>query len=75
MSAATSCARAAIEAFANAFEGYITDADARRIAGEAGWDASERYGWDQVNQQLVDSYLRIIRVRSEGGYAPRGPMA
>ena len=65
----------AIESFANAIEDYISDADGRRTVGEAGWRASERYGWDQVNQQLVDSYLRIIRVRSEGGKAPRGPLA
>jgi len=28
--------------------------------------ASERYGWDQVNQELVDSYIRIIRQHRAG---------
>ena len=44
-------------------------ADARRAAGEAGQPASARYGWDQVNQALVDTYLRIVRQRAAGGRA------
>ena len=65
----------AIEAFANALEHYIADPGARTAAGAAAAQASERYGWDQVNQQLVDAYLRIARQRAEGGKAPRGPLA
>lgn len=63
----------AIEAFANALAGYSTDADARDTAGQAGFVAAERYGWDQVNQQLVDAYCRIIRQRENGGRPPGGP--
>ena len=61
----------AIEAFADALQHYCTDADARAAAGAAGERASERYGWDQVNQVLVETYLRIARQRERGGGPPR----
>lgn len=65
----------AIEAFADALQHYCEDGEARRAAGEAGCRASERYGWDQVNQALVDGYLRIIRQRAEGVQGPpRSPV-
>lgn len=66
----------AIAAFADALEHYCTDGAARNAAGDAGRIASERYGWDQVNQALVDGYLRIIRQRAEGasGPPPRSPV-
>ena len=57
----------AIGAFSDALSLYCNDADVRAKAGEAGRLASDRYGWDQVNQSLVDSYLRVVRQRSEGG--------
>ncbi|SFR78272.1 glycosyltransferase family 4 protein [Sphingomonas jatrophae] len=63
----------AIGSFADAIQRYIEDTDARRSAGEAGLRLSDRYGWDEVNQALVDSYLRIIRHRSTGAQPPRGP--
>ncbi|TVV75139.1 glycosyltransferase family 4 protein [Sphingomonas solaris] len=63
-----------IAAFADAIQQYCDDPDARRTAGAAGREASRRYGWDQVNQELVDTYLRIARQRAAGGRAPRmGP--
>jgi phosphatidylinositol alpha 1,6-mannosyltransferase len=55
-----------IEAFADALAGYCADADARRAAGEAGVEASRRYGWDEVNQALVDAYLSVISKHAEG---------
>lgn len=60
----------AIRAFAAALQAYCEDADARAAAGAAGLAASERYGWDQVNQTLVDSYVRVIRQRAAGGGRP-----
>ncbi len=60
----------AIEAFANALQHYCEDEEARAIAGAAGCKASERYGWDQVNQALVDGYLRVVRQRQAGGEGP-----
>ena len=60
----------AVEAFADALAFYCTDEAARRSAGRAGCEASRRYGWDEVNQELVDGYLRIIRQRAWGGGPP-----
>lgn len=60
----------AIEAFADALQDYCEDAESRKAAGEAGCAASERYGWDQVNQALIDGYLRILRQREGGGNGP-----
>lgn len=58
-----------IEGFADGLAGYCDDASARAAAGRAGCEASRRYGWDEVNQALVDGYLRVIRQR-EGGVRP-----
>lgn len=60
----------AIEAFADALEFYCKDDAARAAAGAAGCAASERYGWNQVNQALVNGYLRIVRQRAGGGARP-----
>jgi glycosyltransferase involved in cell wall biosynthesis len=62
----------AIEAFADALQYYCEKPQARASTGAAGEQISERYGWDQVNQVLVDTYLRIVRQRATGG---RPPMA
>ncbi|HEY0014025.1 MAG TPA: glycosyltransferase family 1 protein [Allosphingosinicella sp.] len=50
----------AADAMADALAFYCRDEAARRAAGEAGERASRRFGWDEVNQALVDGYLRII---------------
>ncbi|KAA9014278.1 glycosyltransferase family 4 protein [Sphingobium limneticum] len=56
----------AISAFANALQAYCIDADARHAAGAAAQARAEHNGWDQVNQALVDTYLRVIRQRAQG---------
>ena len=56
------------EAFAQALRFYCEDAGGRRAAGEAGLSISERYTWDRVNHDLVEGYLRVIRLRSAGGH-------
>ncbi len=61
----------AIDLFCDALVHYCTDAEARRAAGEAGYRASQRYGWDAVNQELAEAYLRVIRQHNEGGRQPR----
>lgn len=62
----------AIGAFGDALARYCNDEDARTKAGEAGRSVSDRYGWDEINQTLVNSYLRIIRQRAQGsGPLPR----
>jgi phosphatidylinositol alpha 1,6-mannosyltransferase len=60
----------AIEAFADALAAYCEDGAARKAAGAAGAAASRRYGWDEVNQALVEGYSRVIRQR-EGGVGLR----
>jgi glycosyltransferase involved in cell wall biosynthesis len=62
----------AIEGFAAALAYYCDNEDARAAAGRAGAETSRRYGWDEVNQALVDGYCRIIRHRAAGGRRP-GP--
>ncbi|HLL31473.1 MAG TPA: glycosyltransferase family 1 protein [Allosphingosinicella sp.] len=62
----------AIEGFAAALEAYCRDSAVREAAGRAGCEASRRYGWDQVNQAMVESYIRIVRQRSGGGLLPPG---
>jgi len=60
----------AIAAFADALAHYCENPAARAAAGQAGREASEQYGWDHVNQVLVDAYLRIVRQRAAGGRPP-----
>ncbi|ARS27077.1 glycosyltransferase family 4 protein [Sphingomonas sp. KC8] len=55
----------AIAQFADALQHFCENKDARAAAGAAGRVASERFGWDAVNQVLVDAYLRVIRQRAE----------
>jgi glycosyltransferase involved in cell wall biosynthesis len=62
----------AIEEFAGALAFYCRDPEARGAAGRAGIAMSSRFGWDEVNQALVDGYCRIIRQRAAGGRPP-GP--
>jgi phosphatidylinositol alpha 1,6-mannosyltransferase len=60
----------AIDAFTEALRLYCENTPARVAAGLAGAEASRRFGWDEVNQQLVDGYCRIIRHRAAGGRRP-----
>jgi len=64
----------AIEQFCDALAHYCTDAEARRAAGEAGHRASQRYGWDAVNHELAEAYIRVIRQHNEGGRQQRSPV-
>jgi phosphatidylinositol alpha 1,6-mannosyltransferase len=60
----------AIDAFTKALSLYCRDPEARAAAGRAGAESSRRFGWDEVNQALVDGYCRIIRQRAAGGRRP-----
>jgi glycosyltransferase involved in cell wall biosynthesis len=64
----------AIAAFADALASYCQDPELRERAGRAGMEISMRYGWDEVNQELVDAYLRIIRQRKAGLRHRRSPV-
>jgi len=56
--------------FCAALAHYCRDEKARRKAGKAGCEASLSYGWDEINQELVDSYIRIIRQHHTGRQRP-----
>ncbi|MBR2267869.1 MULTISPECIES: glycosyltransferase family 4 protein [Sphingobium] len=64
----------AIGKFADALQIYCTDAAARASAGAAAEAQAEHFGWDQVNQALVDTYLRIIRQRAQGAKIRSSPV-
>lgn len=64
----------ACDAFADALAHYCADVPARQATGLAGCEASRHYGWDEVNQHLVDSYLRVIRQHHEGGRQVASPV-
>src|SRR3954469_14566617 len=64
----------ACDRFCDALATYCEDAAARHAAGLAGFEASQRYGWDEVNQELVDGYLRIIRQHGSGGRQRPSPV-
>jgi glycosyltransferase involved in cell wall biosynthesis len=64
----------AIDLFCEALSHYCTDEAARKAAGEAGYRASQRYGWDAVNHELAEAYLRVIRQHNEGGRQQRSPV-
>jgi len=60
----------ACDRFCDALAYYCTDAEAREAAGLAGFRASQRFGWDEVNQELVDAYIRVIRQHDGGQQRP-----
>ncbi|MHA6767854.1 glycosyltransferase family 4 protein [Sphingobium ummariense] len=64
----------AIGAFAEALSSYCRNPEERMQAGAAAMARAERYGWDQVNQALVDTYLRVIRQRAQGARLRSSPV-
>lgn len=65
----------AIDGFADALATYLTIPAARADAGQAGLARAELFGWDQVNQALLDTYLRVLRHRRDGVRTPlRSPV-
>ena len=64
----------AVDAFCEALSHYCRDEQARLEAGTAGELVSRHYGWDEVNQALVDAYLRVIRQHNEGGRQRPSPV-
>jgi len=64
----------ACDLFCDALAAYCEDEAAREAAGEAGFHASQRYGWDEVNQELADAYVRVVRQHKEGGRQTPSPV-
>ena len=61
----------ACDQFCEALSHYCSDEESRYAAGRAGCEASKRYGWDEINHELIDAYIRIIRQHQSGGRQPR----
>ena len=57
----------AIHQYADALHAYVTDAALRRRHGEAGEKRSLEFSWDQINQTVADTYLRLVRRRAKRG--------
>jgi phosphatidylinositol alpha 1,6-mannosyltransferase len=64
----------ACDRFCDALAHYCQDEEARVAAGAAGEMVSRHYGWDEVNQELIDAYIRVIRQHSEGGRQRESPV-
>lgn len=54
----------AIHQFAEALRGYIEDPKLRAAHGKAGEARSTEFAWDQINQVVADTYLRLIRQKA-----------
>lgn len=64
----------AIDDFADALAAYCRDRDIRHSAGVASIARAQRNGWDQVNQALVDTYIRVIHQRAQGASPRSSPV-
>lgn len=54
----------AVHQFAEALQSYIEDPALRRAHGQAGEKRSEAFSWDQINQVVADTYIRLIRQKA-----------
>jgi phosphatidylinositol alpha 1,6-mannosyltransferase len=54
----------AVHQFAEALRAYIDDAGLRAAHGTAGELRSRDFSWDQINQVVADTYLRLIRQKA-----------
>ena len=54
----------AVHQFAEALRGYVEDPALRQAHGQAGEKRSEAFAWDQINQVVADTYIRLIRQKA-----------
>lgn len=54
----------AVHQFAEALRTYIEDPALRREHGQAGELRSRDFSWDQINQVVADTYIRLIRQKA-----------
>lgn len=54
----------AVHQFAEALRGYIESPALRAEHGAAGERRSRDFSWDQINQVVADTYLRLIRLKA-----------
>lgn len=51
----------AIHQFAEALKAYIEDPALREAHGRAGEERALEFSWDRINQEVADTYLRLVR--------------
>lgn len=54
----------AIHQFAEALKAYVEQPDLRARHGAAGETRSTDFSWDAINQEVADTYLRLIRQKA-----------
>ncbi len=54
----------AVHQFAEALRAYVEDPKLRAKHGKAGEKRSEAFSWDQINQVVADTYIRLIRLKA-----------
>jgi phosphatidylinositol alpha 1,6-mannosyltransferase len=59
----------AVHQFAEALRAYIEDPKLRAKHGKAGEKRSEAFSWDQINQVVADTYIRLIRLKAAASKA------
>ncbi|WP_395330876.1 glycosyltransferase family 1 protein [Novosphingobium sp. BL-8H] len=56
----------AIHQFAEALKAYIEDPALRDAHGRAGEERALEFSWDRINQEVADTYIRLIRQKTRG---------
>jgi glycosyltransferase involved in cell wall biosynthesis len=56
----------AIREFADALQLYCENIDLRSAHGSAGEKRAEEYSWDQINNAVAQTYIRLVRQRQAG---------
>lgn len=56
----------AIRDFADVLQLYCQDETIRKAHGAAGEKRADEFSWDQINQAVAETYIRLIRQRQSG---------
>jgi glycosyltransferase involved in cell wall biosynthesis len=56
----------AIHQFAEALRAYVEDPALRDQHGRAGEARASAFSWDRINQEVADTYIRLIRQKARG---------
>jgi glycosyltransferase involved in cell wall biosynthesis len=54
----------AVHQFAEALRAYVEDPELRLRHGAAGEARAQDFSWDRINQEVADTYLRLIRQKT-----------
>ena len=56
----------AVRQFAEALAAYAADPELRRRHGAAGEARAAQFSWDRINQEVADTYVRLVRQKQAG---------